>query len=137
MDSEKLSKALSSLYTLLPKLRGPGGCPWDALQTDASIKMYLLEEAYEVLDAVEKGSAEDVRKELGDLLFQILFLARLAEERGEYDFADVMEGIRDKMIKRHPHVFGDKELETPEEVAENWARIKEAESGGSDASYLA
>lgn len=92
--------------------------------------MYLLEEAYEVLDAVERGTRRELCGELGDLLFQILFLARLAEEKGSFDLVDVMEGIRKKMIRRHPHVFGSERAETPEAVAENWARIKREERGG-------
>ena len=92
MDHERLTRAITVLSDLVPKLRSPDGCPWDAKQTDDSIKMYLLEEAYEVLEAVEKGRSDDVCQELGDLLFQILFMARLAEERGEYDLVDVMEG---------------------------------------------
>jgi MazG family protein len=92
--------------------------------------MYLLEETYEVLDAVERGSRDELRSELGDLLFQVLFLARLAEEKGAFDLVDVMNGITEKMIRRHPHVFGSASLDTPEEVAESWARIKQRERGG-------
>ena len=85
MDKDVLSRALSALIDLLSRLRGPDGCPWDAFQTDSTIRMYVLEEAYEVVDAVERGCPEDVCQELGDLLFQILFLVSLAEERGEFD----------------------------------------------------
>lgn len=91
--------------------------------------MYLLEEAYEVLDAVERGTPAEVCGELGDLLFQILFLARLGEEAGAFDLVDVMEGITEKMVRRHPHVFGSERVETAEKVAENWARIKQEERG--------
>ena len=117
------------LIDLMDRLRGPGGCPWDAKQTDTTLKAYLLEEAYEVLDAVEKSSPHDVCEELGDLLFQIVFLARLAEERGEFDLVDVMDRIAEKMIRRHPHVFGDAHVESPDEVASNWAKIKRMENG--------
>ncbi|MBW1721350.1 MAG: nucleoside triphosphate pyrophosphohydrolase [Deltaproteobacteria bacterium] len=127
MKKEELSRAFIALSELLETLRSPGGCPWDARQTDDTVKMYLLEEAYEVLDAVEKGDSGELCGELGDLLFQILFLARLAEERGEFDLLDVLQGITRKMRVRHPHVFGTLELESPEEVAENWARIKKKE----------
>lgn len=127
MDKDKLSQAIIALSELVERLRGPGGCPWDAQQTDLTLKMYLLEEAYEVLDAIEKGSPKEVCQELGDLLFQILFLCRLAEERGEFDLTEVIEGIREKMINRHPHVFGETDVESPEEVALNWARIKRNE----------
>lgn len=130
MDHLKLAQAATRLTDLVSRLRGPGGCPWDAKQTEETIRMYLLEEAYEVLDAVERGSREELCGELGDLLFQVLFLARLAEEEGAFDLVDVMEGITEKMIRRHPHVFGSVSLETPEEVAESWARIKREEKGG-------
>ena len=132
MDLDKLSRAVRNLSELVSRLRGPGGCPWDAEQTDSTIKMYLLEEAYEVLDAVEKGSAQELCLELGDLLFQILFLARLAEERGDFDLVDVAEGITEKMIRRHPHVFGDTEVTGSDQVARNWARIKKEENHGSE-----
>ncbi len=118
MNKEKLSGALLGLHDLVSRLRGPGGCPWDAQQTPSTIKMYLLEEAYEVLDAIEKGAPGDVCEELGDLLFQIIFLTHLAEEGGEFDLVEVIETITEKMIKRHPHVFGVTDVKGPEEVAE-------------------
>lgn len=127
MNRKELARAFLSLTELVSKLRGPGGCPWDARQTDRTIKMYLLEETYEVVEALERGSPDDICQELGDLLFQIIFLARLAEERGEFDLSKVMEEIRRKMITRHPHVFGEKKVETPEEVSENWEKIKKEE----------
>ena len=127
MDRNRLSRSLSALYDLVSRLRGIDGCPWDALQTDSTVKMYLLEEAYEVLDAIERGSPEDVCQELGDLLFQIMFLAGLAEERGEFDFVKVIEGITEKMRDRHPHVFGQTDIRSAEEVAENWQKIKKRE----------
>ena len=130
MEPDKLSGALLALVELVARLRGPGGCPWDAKQTDETLKIYLLEEAYEVLDAVERSSPRQVCQELGDLLFQILFLAHLAEERQEFDLVDVLETIREKMIRRHPHVFGDVAVETAEDVAENWAEIKRNEKEG-------
>lgn len=129
MDQHKLSRTLLNLYGIMSKLRGPDGCPWDVQQTDSTIKMYLLEEAYEVLDAIERGAPEEVCQELGDLLFMIIFLARLAEERGEFDLLEVMARIAEKMINRHPHVFGSERVESPEEVAKNWAKIKKAEKG--------
>ena len=131
MSKDRLSTALSALWELVARLRGPGGCPWDAEQTDSDIKMYLLEEAHEVLDAIEKESPDDVREELGDLLFQIIFLCSLAEDRGEFDLADVMEEIGDKMIRRHPHVFGVEKVNSPSDVSQNWERIKRKEKGDS------
>ena len=130
MDTNKLSSAIVDLVKLVERLRGPGGCPWDAEQTDETIKIYLLEEAYEVLDAIEKSSSTDVCLELGDLLFQVLFLARLAEERKEFDLVEVIERITEKMIRRHPHVFGEVRVDTAEDVVVNWAKIKESEKEG-------
>ncbi|MBW2609561.1 MAG: nucleoside triphosphate pyrophosphohydrolase [Deltaproteobacteria bacterium] len=129
MSKDRLSRALSNLAGLVSRLRGPNGCPWDAMQTDSTVKMYLLEEAYEVLDAIETGSPEDVCQELGDLLFQVIFLTSLAEERGEFDLEEVLEKITEKMINRHPHVFGEASVGSPEEVSENWEKIKNAEKG--------
>ena len=129
MDSDRLTKAIVSLTNLVFRLRGPGGCPWDAEQTDSSVGMYLIEEAYEVLDAIEKSSPGDVCQELGDLLFHIVFLAQLAEERKEFDFIEVVERIREKMIYRHPHVFGNTTLKSAEDVALNWAKMKRQEAG--------
>jgi MazG family protein len=103
------------------------GCPWDILQTDATIKMYLLEEAYEVLDAIDRGEPADVCQELGDLLFQIIFLVSLAEERKEFDLLEVVEQIAEKMRYRHPHVFGEAKVRSAEEVAYNWQRLKSRE----------
>lgn len=131
MVNDRLPRAIRSLVDLVARLRGPGGCPWDARQTDATLKVYLIEEAYEVLDAIEGPSPQEVCSELGDLLFQIIFLAHLASERREFDFADVVETITKKMIHRHPHVFGDVQVESAEDVASNWARIKQAENGAS------
>lgn len=127
MNSDRLSKAIVALTELVTRLRGPGGCPWDAKQTDSTLKMYLLEEAYEVLDAIENSSPEDVCFELGDLLFQILFLAHLAAERKEFDFTEVVEKITEKMIRRHPHVFGETRVANAEDVKRNWAKIKAKE----------
>ena len=133
MSNDQLASALIALSDLVSRLRGPEGCPWDREQTDSTIKTYLLEEAYEVLDAIENGSPESVCEELGDLLFQIIFLASLAEVRGEFDFTEVMEKIASKMIRRHPHVFGGAQVKNPAEVSKNWAEIKKAEKGASDA----
>jgi len=126
-EPDRLGKAVVALAHLVERLRGPGGCPWDAKQTDSTIRMYLLEEAYEVLDAVEKNSPDEVCGELGDLLFQILFLAHLASERGEYTFTTVVERITEKMIHRHPHVFGQGSAKSAEDVALRWSKIKKAE----------
>jgi MazG family protein len=129
MDADRLCRAIVALVELVTRLRSPGGCPWDVKQTDSTLKMYLIEEAYEVLDAIEKSSPKDVCMELGDLLFQILFLAHLAAERKEFDFTEVVEKITEKMIRRHPHVFGETSVDSVEDVTLNWARIKSKEKG--------
>ncbi len=129
MNKDELAASLVGLYDLVSRLRGPGGCPWDAQQTDETIKTYLLEEAFEAVEAVEKGVPEEVCQELGDLLFQIYFLARLAEEEDHYDLLDVTEKIKEKMISRHPHVFGKTTVDGPDEVKENWQKLKEKEHG--------
>jgi MazG family protein len=122
----------TALWSLVERLRGPGGCPWDAKQTAESIKTYVLEEAYEVADAVERKSAEDVCQELGDLLFQVLFMASIYKGSGDFDLHEVLENIHKKMVRRHPHVFGRVEVNSAEEVAANWEQIKKEELGLSE-----
>jgi MazG family protein len=128
-EQEGLVSAFLALMRLISRLRGPEGCPWDAQQTEESVKIYVLEEAYEVLDAIERGSSEDLCGELGDLLFQILFLASMAEEKNHFTLSQIIEGITRKMIHRHPHVFGSATVRSAEEVAENWEKIKKQEKG--------
>jgi len=127
LNKDRLSGAVSNLNDLVFRLRGPGGCPWDAAQTDDTAKMYLMEEAYEVLDAINGKSPGDVCEELGDLIFQIFFLSALAKERGEFDLLRVIEGITEKMIRRHPHVYGDITVRDSSEVSDNWDKIKREE----------
>jgi MazG family protein len=129
MNREAVASSFIALAELVSRLRGPGGCPWDAQQTYDTIKVYLLEEAYEVVDAVDMGSPEDICGELGDLLFQILFLASIAEDHEHFHLSQILEKIREKMITRHPHVFGSTKVAGPEEVAENWEKIKTRERG--------
>ena len=125
------------LLEIVVKLRSPGGCPWDRAQNKGDIGRYLIEEAYEVLEALEGPSADHIREELGDLLFQILFLARMAEEAGEFNIAGVLAEISAKMIRRHPHVFGDATVKGVEEVRANWERIKtEVEHKGDQGSPI-
>ena len=122
--------------TIVARLRSPDGCPWDRAQTKPDIGRYLIEEAYEVLEALE-GSPDHLREELGDLLFQIIFLARMAEENNEFNIADVLEEITAKMIRRHPHVFGNTTVTGVDEVRTNWERIKtEVELKGKNESSL-
>ena len=123
------------LLGIMARLRDPErGCPWDVVQDFASIAPYTIEEAYEVADAIERGDMAELRGELGDLLFQVVFHARMAEEAGAFDFAEVARGIADKMIRRHPHVFGDEDRDrTPEEQTVAWEAIKAAERAGKPA----
>src|SRR5437870_13368669 len=116
------------LLDIMRRLRGPAGCPWDREQTRVSLKPYLIEEAYEVLEAIESGGAGPLREELGDLLFQVIFHARLADELGEFTMDDVLRHLIDKMISRHPHVFGDASVATPKEALAQWEAIKQREA---------
>jgi tetrapyrrole methylase family protein/MazG family protein len=117
------------LVALMAKLRGPDGCPWDRKQTPESLKPFLVEECYEVIDALDEGVPHKIKEELGDLLFQIIFHARIAEERGQFTMHDVIAANLEKMVRRHPHVFGDAELATDKEVLANWEEIKKKEKG--------
>jgi tetrapyrrole methylase family protein / MazG family protein len=121
---------LVHLLNIVRKLRSPEGCLWDREQKPEHVARYLLEEAYEVVDAVEMGSAPAIREELGDLLFQIIFLARIAEEREDFDFVDVITAAGKKMVRRHPHVFGDAKVESVADIKGNWDIIKKMEKGG-------
>ncbi|NOZ25850.1 MAG: nucleoside triphosphate pyrophosphohydrolase, partial [Nitrospirae bacterium] len=107
--------------------RSENGCPWDREQTRQSLKPFLIEETYELLEAIEEDDPEKIKEELGDLLFQIVFHARIAEERGEFDIGDVIETIAEKMVSRHPHVFGGKRLHTADEVLDRWEEHKRQE----------
>jgi len=127
------SRDIPRLLEIMAALRTPGsGCPWDLEQTFETIAPYTLEEAYEVADAIARGDLDHLKDELGDLLLQIVFHARMAEEQGRFDFGDVVEGITSKLIRRHPHVFADAQERTAEAVKGLWERIKaeeEAERG--------
>ena len=128
-NQNKVSQAFADLVNLVQTLRGPEGCPWDRRQTVSSVKMYLLEECYEVLDAIEKGDSGEECSELGDLLFMIVFLTQISFEKGEFDILGVIENIIKKMKTRHPHVFGDVQVNGPDEVSSNWQKIKIQEKG--------
>jgi nucleoside triphosphate diphosphatase len=122
---------MADLVAIMSRLRDPvGGCPWDLQQDFRSVLPYTLEEAYEVAEAIERGDMDELCGELGDLLFQVVFHARLAEEQGAFAFPDVVAGICAKMWRRHPHVFGDADLTTEEEVRAHWDRVKAAERSG-------
>jgi ATP diphosphatase len=123
-------RAVTALIDLMARLRDPErGCPWDQKQTFATIAPYTIEEAYEVADAIEKGEPEKIRDELGDLLFQVVFHARMAEERGWFDFARVASSIHDKLVRRHPHVFAGKVVDNESELSRSWEEQKARERG--------
>jgi MazG family protein len=117
----------TDLVALVSRLRGPAGCPWDREQTFDTLKPMLLEEAYEVLEALDSANREEFCAELGDLLFQVVFLSQMAEEEGSFNISDVIQKILTKMVRRHPHVFGQTRAETSEEVLKNWESIKQVE----------
>jgi MazG family protein len=116
------------LLEIMSRLRGPGGCPWDREQTRTSLKPFLIEEAYEVLEAIESGGGSALEEELGDLLFQVIFHAQLGAERGEFAMADVLQRLVVKMTTRHPHVFGDASVDTAGQALAQWEAIKQQEA---------
>ena len=118
-----------SLLSVMARLRGEGGCPWDREQTRASLKPFLIEEAYEALEAIDEGSTDHIMEELGDVLFQVVFHSQVASEQGEFSMADLLARLRDKMVRRHPHVFGDGAVSNAEEALSQWERIKRGERG--------
>ena len=125
------------IMEIMRRLRGPGGCPWDAEQSHESLKRYLLEEAYEVIEAIDAGSPKMLREELGDLLLQPVFHAVIAEERGDFSMEEVLGTLADKLVSRHPHVFGDQVIKTSQEQLENWERLKQKEKKEERKSALA
>src|SRR6185312_226057 len=133
MDRLIMERAIDRLLAIMARLRDPErGCPWDREQNFASIAPYTIEEAYEVADAIERGDAAALKDELGDLLLQVVFHARMAEEDGAFAFDDVAEAIADKMIRRHPHVFGDAVIRSAAAQNEAWEAHKAAERGPQD-----
>ncbi|MEH7383961.1 nucleoside triphosphate pyrophosphohydrolase [Bacillus sp. JJ1521] len=128
-EEELLYHDFRTFRRIIAALRGPGGCPWDQKQTHDSLKKYLLEEAYEVLDAIDSEDDNHLAEELGDVLLQILLHAQIGEDKGLFTIDDVIRGISEKMIRRHPHVFGEVSADTAEEVLTNWEQIKQLEKG--------
>ncbi|HTG01013.1 MAG TPA: nucleoside triphosphate pyrophosphohydrolase [Nitrospirota bacterium] len=124
-----MNTSFSDLVALMARLRGPDGCPWDLKQTPETLKPFLIEECYEVIDALDEAAPAKVKEELGDLLFQIVFHARIAEEHNEFTINDVIAAIHEKMVRRHPHVFGDAKADTDKDVIANWEEIKKKEKG--------
>jgi MazG family protein len=139
MSDARRVESFARLVEIMARLRGPGGCPWDREQTPESLRPYLLEEVYEVLEAIDGGDADAVRDELGDLLLQVVFQSQLAAEAGRFTVDDVARAISEKLVRRHPHVFGDVQVRDADEVMRNWKRIKaeERRSKGEDGDVLA
>jgi XTP/dITP diphosphohydrolase len=123
-----MSTPVDQLVQVMDQLRSPGGCPWDAQQTHESLARYLLEETYEALEAMDQGDLVSLREELGDLLLQVVFHARIAQEiEPDFSLDAIAQGVVDKLVRRHPHVFSDLVVTTNEELESNWAKIKETE----------
>lgn len=130
------ARQMERLRAIMHRLRAPGGCPWDAEQDHASLVSNLIEETYETVDAIQRADWTHLEEELGDLLLQVVFHSELAEEAGRYNLDDVARGICDKLVRRHPHVYGDGDADTTSEVLNRWDEIKRAEKGASEKPYL-
>ncbi len=129
--STVIGTVFQKLVNIMAKLRGPDGCPWDREQTHTSLKPYLIEEAYEVLDSIEKNDMDSLEEELGDLLLQVIFHAQLAKEKKHFTILDVLQSINRKLINRHPHVFGQTKIKTADEQSIHWEFIKKQEKNNS------
>jgi tetrapyrrole methylase family protein/MazG family protein len=127
MEVPLATEGFEKLVGIVAQLRGPDGCPWDREQTLESLKPGLIEETYEVLESIDAGNPAELREELGDLMLQIVFQSRIAEERGDFSVSDVLDGINEKLIRRHPHVFGDAKIRTSKEQTVHWEKIKKRE----------
>jgi MazG family protein len=128
MDLDEATRTFREFVAVIKALRTPGtGCPWDLEQDHTTLRKYLAEESQEVLDAIDRGDDAGLREELGDLLLQIVLHAQVADDRGAFDITAVVQGITEKIIRRHPHVFGTEKANSVEEVRQNWERIKAAE----------
>jgi len=129
-------RQIDRLRAIMHRLRAPGGCPWDAEQTHASLMPHLIEEAYEVVDTIQREDVEHLSEELGDLLLQVVFHSEIAQESGGFDLDEVARGICEKLIRRHPHVFGDSVVEGTDGVLSQWEQIKREEKGGEEKPFL-
>ncbi|MDP3849979.1 MAG: nucleoside triphosphate pyrophosphohydrolase [Luteolibacter sp.] len=136
IDSPDDATQLARLRAIMHRLRTPGGCPWDAEQTHASLVPNLIEEAYETVDTIQRGDHEHLKEELGDLLLQVIFHSELAEESGHFNLDEVARGISDKLVRRHPHVFAQSAASTSDAVLQQWDQIKRAEKGDEAQPYL-
>jgi MazG family protein len=136
MPTDEAATAFATLVDIMARLRAPGGCPWDREQTPATLRPYVLEEAYEVVDAIDRDDPQALCDELGDLLLQVVFQAEIAQESGRFTVADVARAITDKLVRRHPHVFAGVQVRDAADVVRNWQQLKDAErpkaAGGVD-----
>ena len=135
MFTKREMRTFNGLRKIVATLRGPDGCPWDRVQTHQSLRPFLLEEASETLEALDDADPAQLCEELGDLLLEVLLQVQIAEEAGEFGLADVVYGVSDKLVRRHPHVFSDATAETPEAVVEQWEELKREEREGQSALY--
>lgn len=129
LDKNRVTEEFGKLVETVARLRGPGGCPWDRQQTHDSLKRYVIEETYEVVEAIDSRDSARLQDELGDLMLQVLLHAQMASESGEFDIGAVCRSLREKLVRRHPHVFGEVEVEGVDEVLHNWEQIKRGEPG--------
>ena len=130
MNAVKRPAAMAELLRIMARLRGPKGCPWDREQDHRSLRWHAVEEVYELMDAIEAGDDHELEEELGDLLLQVVFHCQLAKERRAFDFEKVARQIADKLVRRHPHVFGKLKVKDVDQVWANWEKIKRAEKHG-------
>ena len=137
-DKRPFSDGIDAIFEVVHRLRAPGGCPWDREQTHESLRPYLLEETYELLEAIDAGDDAKMSEELGDLLLQVAMHAEIAAEQGRFDASEVSEAVAAKMVKRHPHVFGDVSVASADEVLRNWEhqKIQESRKAGNDESVV-
>lgn len=138
IDKKQSAEKFNELVGIMERLRAPGGCPWDREQDYSTLKRYIIEEAYELIEAIESGKPQAICEECGDLMLQVIFISRIAEELGDFDVVSVMSGLSRKLIRRHPHVFGDISVRNSDEVLKNWEQIKigERKEKMEDASVL-
>lgn len=125
--SIKNTHSFDRLVKLMSRLRAKNGCPWDRVQTHSSLKKYLLEEAYEVCEAIDLKDPEKLKEELGDFLFQVIFHAQIAKERGAFDIKDILDATYEKMVRRHAHVFGKRKAKNAKEAYQRWQEVKKKE----------
>lgn len=136
IESADAGKQLARLRAIMHRLRAPGGCPWDAEQTHASLVPNLIEEAYETVDTIQRGDHEHLKEELGDLLLQVIFHSELAAESGHFNLDEVARGISEKLVRRHPHVFAQSAAATTDAVLQQWDEIKRVEKGAQEQPFL-